>query len=174
MTCSSGSASTASRSARHTKARPARLNTAPTNRQSCRLSWACWTNTGTNAAVLTVPTSRSYRMFGIVRAKTKASVPAVAPKVEAITMSRTRPKPRLRMLPRAITAAALATRRWVALAVVLASSADGVTGALCMWLHAAGRDTGPAAGTLRRARDGGRAHQHAERAGALHDPARHG
>ena len=36
-----------------TKARPARLKIAPTRRQNCRSSRACWTKTGTNAAVLT-------------------------------------------------------------------------------------------------------------------------
>src|SRR5438105_6881343 len=58
------------------------------------------------------------------------------------------------MLPSAMTAAALATRRWVALAALLPCSERGVTGAVCMWLQAAGRNSGPATGSLRRARRG--------------------
>ena len=47
----SGSAKAASRTARVTKASPARLKTALTRRHSWRSSRACWTKTGTNAAV---------------------------------------------------------------------------------------------------------------------------
>ena len=111
----SGSASSARTAASVTNARAARLKIVPTRRHNWRSSRACWTKTGTNAAVLTVPTSRSYRVLGSVRAITKASVSAVAPKVEAMTTSRTSPRPRLRTLPRAMTAAALATRRRVRL-----------------------------------------------------------
>ena len=119
MSITSGSAKTAAPTARVTNARHARLKIAPTNRQNCFSSRACWTKTGTNAAVLTVPTSRSYSVCGMVRANTQASVPLVAPKVEAMTTSRSSPRPRLRMFPSAITAAALATRRWVAPAPLL-------------------------------------------------------
>ncbi len=119
MMPTSGSANSASTTASVTNASAARLKIAPTSRHNWRSSRACWTKTGTNAAVLTVPTSRSYRMVGSVRASTKASVPAVAPNVAAMTTSRTRPRPRLKTLPSAMTAAALATRRRVRLVTLL-------------------------------------------------------
>src|ERR1051326_6808486 len=106
-------------------------------------------------------------MLGIVRANTKASVPAVAPNVEAMTTSRMSPRPRLRMLPRAMTAAALATRRWVRPCSLLPCSGSGVTGAVCMWLQAPGRDPGTAAGPLCRAPQYLRVDPDAERPGAL-------
>src|SRR5918999_6309207 len=101
-------------------------------------------------------------MTGSVRARTYASVPAVAPNVAAMTWSRTRPRARLRTLPRPMTAAALAMPRLetpaeAATRQVCLSLSDGPSRPLRVRLHLADRDSCAAERYLLHARHSGSA-----------------